>query len=333
MPDLRDPAHGIAVPRVDVTDYLAPYPALRVRRPVSLELTHHSYPVEPSVEESWLALTFRAFSLLAGRLEVRELLVLGTGNGLDALGAAEIFDLRSLVVTDLFEECLEVSRRNVLAHLDAPWIELGFHAGDLLSCVAPGRRFCLIYENLPNVRAAAGMDVALGTVGGRFFDAAGLSVPELFESHQLALHYECLQQARGYLRDGGGILTAIGGRIPLDVAFDLHRSCGYAPELVIFDAKIQTEPELVLSGYARVEEEAGVAFRFYTPEVIEIVSEARRTGLEGKELALAVEGELIQHVMSATEALARCRQGHPVAHSVFMILGSSGGAEPLTPAG
>ena len=140
MPDLRDPGYGIAVPRVDVTDYLAPYPALRVRRPVSLELTHHSYPVEPSVEESWLALTFRAFSLLAGRLEVRELLVLGTGNGLDALGAAEIFDLRSLVVTDLFEECLEVSRRNVLAHLDAPWIELGFHAGDLLSCVAPGRR-------------------------------------------------------------------------------------------------------------------------------------------------------------------------------------------------
>ena len=91
---------------------------------------------------------------------------------------------------------------------------------------------------------------------------------------------------------GGGILTAIGGRMPPTSPSTCTARAGTRRSSSIFDAKIQTEPELVLSGYARVEEEAGVAFRFYTPEVIEIVSEARRTGLEGKELALAVEGEL-----------------------------------------
>ena len=319
---------------VDVTDFLAPYPARRVRRPIRLELTRHSYPVEQSVAESWLRLAFRAFARLAGRMQVRDLLIIGTGNGLDALGALEIFDLTSLVVTDLFEESLSVSLRNVLAHLDEQsGTEIDFRAGDLLACVPPERRFCLIYRTFPTFARPRGWTSRLAPSAAGSSTRPGSACPSSSSHTSWRSTTNACSRRGGYLRDGGGILTAIGGRIPLDVAFDLHRSCGYAPELVIFDAKIQTEPELVLSGYARVEEEAGVAFRFYTPEVIEIVAEARRTGLEGEELALAVEGELIQHVMSATEALARCRQGRPVAHSVFMILGSSGGAEPLTPAG
>lgn len=42
-------------------------------------------------------------------------------------------------------------------------------------------RFCLIYENLPNVRAAADQNLELGTVVGRFFDAWASRVPEVFE--------------------------------------------------------------------------------------------------------------------------------------------------------
>jgi hypothetical protein len=314
---------------VDATDYLSFCPVRRVARPVRLELTEHSYPVELPVAGSWLELAFRAFSRLAARMSVRELLIVGTGNGLDALGALEIFDLRSLVATDLFEESLAVSRRNVLAHLDvADGIDLDFRAGDLLTCVPPERRFCLVYENLPNVRAAPAMDVRLGTVGGRFFDASGLSVPERFETYQLALHYECLQQARERVRDGGAVLTALGGRMPLDIAFDLHCSCGLAPELVVFDVKLQTEAELVVPGYARVEADAGVEFAYYAPDVVEVVRDARRSGLEGEALAVAVEGTLLARRMSASEALACCRRGEPVAHSVLMIAGEWRGAAP-----
>ena len=315
-----------------MTDYLAPYRARRVRRPVCLELTEHSFPVEPSAEQSWLSLAFRAFSRLAGRMSVRDFLIIGTGNGLDVLGALEIFDLRSMAVTDLYEESLSVARQNVLAHLeDASGIDISFHAGDLFSCVPPAKHFCLIYENLPNIRAAADQNLELGTLAGRFFDAKELRVPKVFETHQLALHYECLQQASGYLRDGGGALTAIGGRIPLDLAFDLHRACGYRPELVAFDLKIQSEPDLVLPAYCLAEEQNRFEFRFYAPEALGIVAELRLLGLEGQELADAVEDDLLRHAMSAHEAMDRRRRGQAVAHSVFMILGEWRELERGTP--
>ena len=189
----------------------------------------------------------------------------------------------------------------------------------------PERRFGLVYENLPNIPATADVDLEFGINSGRFFDATGLRVPQPFEDYLLALHYRCLREARGHVRDAGGVLTAIGGRMPDDVAFGLHRACGYLPELVAFDVKLQSEPDLVLPGYRRVEEQKGVEFRFYAAEATEIVAEGRRSGLDGQELADAVEGELRRLSMSAHEAEDRSRRGQPVAHSVLMIFGERRG--------
>jgi predicted O-methyltransferase YrrM len=272
------------LPRVDATSYLSLYSQRRVRRPVVLKLTEHTYPLEPSPEQSWLPIAFRAFARLAERISVRDMLIVGTGNGLDALGAAEIFDLHTLTVTDLYEESLSVARENVLAHLDDPGeLELSFHAGDLLSCVPSERRFSLVYENLPNIPAPAEIELRRGAIAGRFFAAGELDAPELFKAHLLALHHRCLQQAWPRVRQGGGVLTAIGGRMPHDVAFGLHRACA--------------------------------------PEAIELVAERRRTGLDGQRLADAVAGDLRDLSMSAREAEDRTRRGQPVAHSILMIFG------------
>ena len=163
---------------VDATAYLAPFGHVRVSRPIRLELNEDTYPLEPTPEQSWLPIAFRAFQRLAGRIEVRDVLIVGTGNGLDALGAVEIFDPRTLTVTDLTQESLFVARENILSHLvDAAEIELGFHAGDLLSCLPAEARFDLVYENLPNIPATADMELALGTNSGRFYDATGTTVP------------------------------------------------------------------------------------------------------------------------------------------------------------
>ena len=288
-----------------------------------LRLTEHTYPLEPSPEQSWLPVAFRAFARLAHLMTVEDVLIIGTGNGLDALGAAEIIpDLRSLTVTDLYEESLAVARENVIAHLeDDGEVELSFHAGDLLSCLPPERRFSLVYENLPNLPAPAQTELRRGAIGGRFFDAGEVEVPELFEAHLLALHYRCLQEARAHLRADGGVLTAIGGRMSHDVAFELHRVCGYRPELVAFDVKLQVEPELVIPPYSRAEVQNGVEFSFYAADAIELVAERRRAGLDGQRLADSVEGDLRRLSMSAQEAEDRSRRGQPVAHSVLMIFG------------
>ena len=287
-----------------------------------LRLTEHTYPLEPWAEESWLAVAFRAFARLAARFQIRDLLIVGTGNGLDALGAVEIFDLRSLAVTDLFEQSLSVARENILTHLQHETeLELSFHVGDLLSCVPADARFDLVYENLPNIPATAEVELELGINSGRFFDATALSVPKPFADYLLALHSRCLREAWRHVRPGGGVLTAIGGRMPHDVVFALHRACGYLPELVAFDVKLQSEPHLVLPGYRRVEDERGLEFTFYAAEAAELVAERRRSGLDGQQLANAVAGDLRRLSMSAREAEHRSRRGEQVAHSVLMIFG------------
>lgn len=256
-------------------------------------------------------------------------MIVGTGNGLDALGAIEIFDLDSLTVTDLLEASLTVARENIFANLkDKTQIKADFYAGDLLSSVPKQKQFCLIYENLPNLPAPKDIDLKVGINSASFFDAEQHKIPKLFDTYLLALHYLCLQQAHSRVRKGGGVLTSIGGRIPLDIVFQLHQACGYSPELIVFDLKIQTEPGEVLPGYCKAEKQNGVEFRLYAPEALEIVAAFGQQGLQGKELADAVEEDLNRYSMSAHEALNRYHQGKEVAHAVFMVFGERQELEP-----
>jgi len=304
------------------TQYLAPYEQRRVRRPISLTLTEHTYPLSEFPERSWIAIAFKAFLRLTNRIQVRDVLIVGTGNGIDALGAIEIFDLNSLTVTDLLEESLTIAQENIIANLKGETnIKTNFYTGDMLSCIPPEKQFCLIYENLPNLPLPKEINLKAGINSASFFDAEQHKVPELFDTYLLALHYLCLQQAHSRVRKGGGVLTSIGGRVPLEIVFNLHRACGYSPELIVFDLKIQSEPDEVLPGYCKAEEQNGVEFRFYAPEALEIVAAGRRKGLEGKELADAVEEDLNRYSMSAHEALEQYYQGKEVAHSVFMVFG------------
>ena len=307
---------------VDATDYLAPYRRARVRRPIRLRLTEHTYPLEPAVEQSWLPTAFRAFHRLARTRAFEDILIVGTGNGLDALGATEILNPRTLTVTDLYEESLVVARENVVSHLEDPGaIELSFHAGDLLACVPAQRSFSLVYENLPSTESSSDLELRLGTIAGRFYAPGTLAVPEPFAKNMLGLHYRLLQQAWPRVTDSGGVLTAIGGRMPGAVALALHRECGYEPELAAFDVKLQVEPELMIPPYARAEAEHGIEFTFYAPEAIGAVAALREAGLEGQPLLHAAAPELDRLSMSAREAAARVRQALPVAHSVLMIFG------------
>jgi hypothetical protein len=183
-----------------------------------------------------------------------------------------------------------------------------------------------VYENLPNLPADPAADLRRGTLGGRFFDAGDDDVPAPFGAYRLALHHRCLRDARPRLHDGGGVLTAIGGRMPHAVAFDLHRSCGYRPHLVAFDMKRQVEPDLVVPPYADAEAEHGLPFTYYAPEALAVVAAARDAGLDGQALADAVAPDLGALAMSAREAAGRVARGRAVAHSVLMIFGERAGS-------
>ena len=242
------------------------------------------------------------------------------------MGAIEICRPESLAVTDLFAASVEVSRENVLANvIDPDSITLTFHACDLVAEVPPDRRFDLVYENLPNIPATSEIELERGINSGRFFDEPAVgAVPEPFGRYLLSLHYRCLVDARPLVRHGGGVLTAIGGRMPgAAVAFDLHRACGYEPELLAFDVKRAVEPDLTVPPYALAEQTNGVDFTFYAPEAMGVVAEARSDGLDGQALADAVAADLASLAMGAAEAARRTARAEPVAHSVLMLFGAS----------
>ena len=65
----------------------------------------------------------------------------------------------------------------------------------------------------------------------------------------LALHLRYPGEARTHLHDGGGVLTAIGGNMPDEIACVLHRICGYGPQLTAFDVKLHVAADLLPLGY------------------------------------------------------------------------------------
>jgi len=114
--------------------------------------------------------------------------------------------------------------------------------------------------------------------------------------------------------------------MPHEVVFDLHRSCGYRPDLVAFDVKLQVEPDLVVPPYRDAEAEHGLPFTYYAPEAIALLAGARDGGLDGQALADAVAPELGRLAMSAGEAADRVARGRSVAHSVLMVFGERVGS-------
>lgn len=313
---------GEKISLIDAEQYLEPYQKRWVCRPVHLTLSEHTYSPGASPAKSWIPLAFRAFACIAEKRQIRDLLIIGTGNGLDALGAIEIFDLHSITVTDLQSDNVAIAKQNILANLDHhASVQTHFYCSDLFSQVPEDELFCLIYENLPNIPLPPEVNLYESINSASFFLPRQQAVPEIFDNHLLALHYLFLQQARCRIRQGGGVITCIGGRIPLEVVFHLHRECHYAPELILFDIKIQSEPETVLPEYYRAEKEYGIQFTFYTLDAIEIIAAAKQSGITGKNLFNAVKQELDNYAISASEALSYHHHGKDIAHSVFMVFG------------
>ncbi len=183
--------------RLDVTQYLKPYYSKQiVRDPAFLNVADHTYSADESLEKSWIPILFRAFSKIKSITQVRDVLIIGTGIGLDALGAIEIFNLNSITLTDISEDVVFVARENIISNINektAP--QIYFYVGDLFSCVPSEQQFSLVFENLPTVPAPEHIDLRKADNAANYFDMRNRSVPELVAQYLLASHYLCLRDA------------------------------------------------------------------------------------------------------------------------------------------
>ncbi len=125
----------IRPPLADVSFLFADY----TKKPISIRFHAKMYPIEREVEANWVWHAFRGMARLNKALEAegrppQSFAAVGTGSGVDAIGAGLIFPhLKSIAVTDIEESVLAQALENVRANVPAE-ISVNGRPGD---CVQP----------------------------------------------------------------------------------------------------------------------------------------------------------------------------------------------------
>ncbi|MDM7914626.1 MAG: hypothetical protein QUU85_05075 [Candidatus Eisenbacteria bacterium] len=301
--------------------------------PLILRTNEHTYLSTPERDDplgaTWLELGLRGLENLHERFrpKVRRAAVIGTGSGLDAIGIAEIFSPESIVASDIHPRALEAARWNVAGYL-RPEVRCELLRSDLFRGYSSDTTFDLVFENLPNVPEdeATGASLLEGIRSSSCYNASAYVADPLVDRHLLTLHYNCLLEARDHLTPDGWVVSLIGGRIPWAVVVETFRKAGFGARVLEFGIKTQTEPGIVLEGYARAEEDGSPPFLYYYPpeSCLNALPRGRDGRGDGADPAGTVEegnAALDAFRVSAREALALHRRGKKVCHTVYVVGG------------
>ncbi len=294
---------------VDVSFLFTPYRSA----PVRVHLDPDMYSVKRDCAENWVWHAFRGFARLDRRIGLRSFAAIGSGSGIDAIGAAAIFpNLEHIIVTDVEARLVRLAVDNVRANVE-PGLAVTGMAGDVcLPLAKTGQRVELIYANLPNIPVA---DPAHAIIDhGTFYRPnAVIADDALLDRYLLGLQYRFLLSAHDALTADGCCLFMVGGRFPYAIFDRLAAAAGFAFEEVLATLKLQSEPENVTRGYAAAETD-GLTFDFYDfDRAATAVGDA--AALSGRDLkALAAPARI-----SAGEARALMAAGGRVGHTLHLI--------------
>jgi hypothetical protein len=311
---------------VDARSYFRLGAPNRIASTLRIGLSEHCLaPSLDDLDADWLAsVAAPAFHILARTrpaAQRQSFLSIGTGCGLDALGAVEILGSSMIAVTDVFPDIVAAARTNIAANLArGTTIALTAETGDLLGpLVRSPLRFDIVYENLPNTPVAEPELLAERHTAAGFLGPRTEAMPAFVRQCLLALHYLALQQARPMLNPGGAVLSTIGARIPLASFSELAASAGYAARLLTYGWKKQAAPEEYIPGYVAMEREGLGPFHFYRVADVR----AAFAGLDAEQAgrdALGIEADLTGRRLMAGEALALHRSGTEIAHTAVALL-------------
>jgi methylase of polypeptide subunit release factors len=317
------PAEKIAEPTVghesDVSFLLSPYTKQRV----AVRLDPRMYSVKFEVEDNWVWHAFRGFALIAAKLEANGVrpetfAAVGSGSGIDAIGAANIFpSLKRIIVTDVEKTLARQAAANVRANVRSNLRVQGL-AGDVCRPIAAAS-IDVLYTNLPNIPVAVADDTIIDH-GSFYRPGPDLVTDDSLASYLLGLQYRFMLSAPKVLSRDGFALMMIGGRFPYAVFDQLARAAGFSFEEVLCCFKRQTEAENVVPSYAAAEKN-GTEFDFYDFEA------ARKTLRGGEQLSgRQLKEALRPWRMSARDAEVQRRAGRAIGHTLHFMK-----ATPLRP--
>jgi hypothetical protein len=273
------------------------------------------YPIERDAEANWVWHAFRGMERLKKALEgegrpPRSFAAVGTGAGVDAIGAGFIFPaLETIAVTDIEPEVLAQGLENVRANVRAGVSVIG-QAGDLCSPLhALRQRFDLIYANLPNLpvpKLSGAIDY------NTCYAERDETLDPKLAAYLLGFQYMFLRSARGVLDEKGSALLMIGGRFPYDMFGRLAQLSGYVFEELLCSLRLETDLATTIDAYAAHEGE--IEFDYY------LFDESMRA-LDGKgELpGDALKAALAPYRLSAREAGVAGAKGKRIGHTLHMI--------------
>ncbi len=299
-------------------------------RPIEIEQRPgETYEYEPRPQDNWLYPAFRGFQKLNSDLHgegkpCKHFITVGTGPGIDAIGAYHIFKPQFIRVTDINERAAELALYNLNANIPAADNTIiAFDTASLLNGInlekwgmpvqspAPD----VIYANLPNIPAK---EVDEHSVAAATFVNERLlaGCPELLDRYLLALQYHFLRQAHEALPTGGSVVIALGGRSQYRIIQELFNVNKLKIEDLFSMVKIQTQPDDVLTGYANAENQKGVIFTFYDYDEVESagILDAQMSGAELQQV-------LQPHAITANQSLQAHRAGKRIGHIVHILRG------------
>lgn len=332
LDDLMLADHNITV---DTKHFFAIDNPKRIRPRLSIDLTEHSYlPKAGDPRSDWVAsVAYPAFLAVQqmdiGLSNVGRFATIGTGTGLDALAAIEVFGCREVVVTDMHEDVVKTAARNIARNImdRAPSVSIHALTGDLLMPLrqAPGR-FDLIYENLPNIPFHQDGNLQHDQTSSSFIGSRPEEVPEFVHSNLLTLHYLAILQAKCHLAESGAVLSSIGARVPLGNLLRVSEAAGCQSSILTFTWKVQSEPEDVIGGYAVWQRRGLGPFYFYPVDVLDEAFSNIDMVAAGDQ-ALEIERALLPHRLDAIAAYEAHRRGGTLGHTVAVLMSRFEGGE------
>jgi methylase of polypeptide subunit release factors len=300
-------------------DLASLFQAVGIKSNAKALITEHTHDFDPKFPKNhWLYAAFLGFQEYGKRHgKIGSFATIGTGPGIDAIGACEILKPRKIFLTDVHPNIPAIAKKNVLQNIDSS-VEVKAYQGDLCQPLIQNNvRVDLVYANIPNIPSDQPRFDAKDSAS--FYTKRSVRVPDVFEKHLLSLQFLFLQEAKQILNAGGAVIDAIGGRVPYDILEKLFVSHGYVFEELVSVFKIQTEPEYVLKGYAEAEERYGVEFDFYSYGS----ANAHWLTLAQKQLpGPALKQELAKFRVNATSAYNDfTKSGNDFGHIVHLLCG------------
>ena len=303
-----------------------------IEKHVVVTTNEHMYTLKDEIEDNWLFYTFSGFRELQKRLmqegkTTKKAAIIGTGNGVDALGAYLLIDgIEELLITDIDPRVMEFSVENIRRNIPDDNLGVYTFVGDLCKPISErGLNVDMVYGNLPNLPSDSD-DLSEGLKLSSLYrrENSGLSMPSYITGYLLEMQRLFLDSAKAILNPGGSVLPIIGGRVPYELFPRMFAEAGLNLEELCSGFKKQTEPDVVIPEYAGAERD-GIIFSFYpfaeAKEHLKKLGVANpTTKIDGMKLSSALRA----YRVSAREALSLYREGIDLGHTVHFFRGVLG---------